>query len=289
MTRSRTEEMDVFVAVAAAESFSEASRRLGLSPSAVSKLVKKLEERLGVRLVTRSTHGLALTVEGSRYASACRRILASIDEAEADVCGNRAALSGTLRVSSSGPLAFHVVAPMLPSFCEKYPKLALEFLVSDNLIDLIEERADLALRIGPLRDSTMKVRRLGRTKIVHVAAPTYIKRFSAPMRAEDLADHSVLGFPLDGHRDRSDGLLPNLATDSGELLRHFALNGLGIARLAHFHVADDLAKGDLAKVLTENETSSFQDVSAVFPSHRQPAPRIAVFIEHAISTLRSIF
>lgn len=271
--------MDVFVAVAAADSFSEASRKLGLSPSAVSKLVTKLEERLGVRLVTRSTHGLALTVEGSRYADACRRILVAIDDAEADVCGNRAALSGRLRVSSSGPLAFHVLAPLIPDFLRKYPRIDLEFLVSDNLIDLIEERADLALRIGHLRDSTMKVRRLGRTKIVHVASPTYIKRFGAPMQTEDLADHSVLGFPLDGDRDRSDTPSPSPSTDSGELLRHFALNGLGIARLAHFHVADDLAKGDLTKVLTENETASFQDVSAVFPSHRQPAPRVTALVD----------
>ena len=284
MTKSRIEEMTVFAAVAAADSFSGAARRLGLSPSAVSKLVTRLEARLGVRLVTRSTHGLALTVDGSRYADACQHIVKAMDDAEAAIRSDRAALNGSLRVSCSGPLACHVLAPLLPGFRRRYPQIALRILVSDTLIDLIEERADLALRIGPLRDSALRVRRIGRTPILHVASPDYVRRHGVPSGREDLAGHAVLGFPLDGHTDGTSGSAP--ATDSGELLRYLALNGLGIARLARFHVADDLARGHLAELPTQDDAPDGQDVSAVFPPHRQPAPRVTAFVDYVVQAAK---
>lgn len=288
MTRTRIDEMETFAVVAAAESFSEAARRLALSPSAISKLVTRLEQRLGVRLVTRSTHGLVVTAEGRRYAGACQRILEAIEDAEADVCGRQAALSGPLRISSSGPLAFHVLAPMLPDFRKQHPRISLQFLISDSLIDLIEERADVALRIGPLQDSALKLRHIGKTRVMYVAAPSYIKAFARSKRPDGPASHAMLGFPLDR---RSDGTRttsgPGIATDSGELLRHLALQGLGVARLAHFHIADDLARGDLVEVAAQEPAQKFQDVSAVFPSHKQPAPRVAAFVEYLIGAART--
>lgn len=288
MTRTRIDEMETFAVVAAAESFSAAARRFGRSPSAISKLVTRLEQRLGVRLVTRSTHGLALTAEGCRYAEACQRILNSIEEVEAEVCGKQTALRGPLRVSSSGPLAFHVLAPLLPSFRAQHPTIDLQFLISDSLIDLIEERADVALRIGPLSDSTLRLRRIGRTRMIYAAAPGYLTAFGMPGRLEDFADHTMLDFPL--YRG-GDGTLAasgsGIATDSGELLRHLALQGLGIARLAHFHIADDLTRGELVEVLTQTSTQGFQDVSAVFPSHKQPSPRVAAFVEYLIGAART--
>ena len=274
--------METFAAVAAAASFSAAARRLGLSPSAVSKLVTRLEQRLGAPLVTRSTHGLALTAEGTRYAIACRDILERIEDAEAETGGKGAALNGPLRVSSSGPLAFHVLAPLLPGFRARYPGVDLAFLISDSLIDLIEERADVALRIGPLPDSTLTLRRLGKTRTIHVAAPGYLASRGVPDGINDLTDHTVIGFPLDRRRD-------GIATDSGELLRHLALHGLGIARLAHFHVAGDLARGDLVEVLKHEATQRFEAVSAVFPSHRQPAPRVAAFVDYLIKATKQSF
>ena len=281
--------METFAAVAAAASFSAAARRLGLSPSAVSKLVTRLERRLGVRLVARSTHGLALTAEGARYAIACRDILERIDDAEVAICGKEAALSGPLRVSSSGPLAFHVLAPLLPGFRARYPGIGLAFLISDSLIDLIEERADVALRIGPLPDSTLTLRRLGKTRMVHVAAPGYLASRGVPDRADDLTDHTVIGFPLDRRRDGMRTEPAGIATDSGELLRHLALHGFGIARLARFHVTGDLARGDLVEVLKHEATQSFEAVSAVFPSHRQPAPRVAAFVDYLIRATKQSF
>ena len=273
--------MEIFAAVAAAQSFSAAARRLGLSPSAVSKLVTRLERRLGVRLVARSTHGLSLTAEGGRYAEASRQTLQSIADAEAAVCGTTAALSGLLRISSSGPLAFHVLAPLLPAFRTRYPRIDLDILISDSLIDLIEQRADVALRIGALRDSTLRLRRLGKTRLIYVAAPRYLGAFGAPERLDDLGRHDVLGFPLDQRHGLARAVRDaRLATDSGELLRHLALQGLGIARLAHFHAAADLARGRLVEVLAGAPTPVFADISAVFPAHHQPAPRAAAFINH---------
>lgn len=281
MTKTRIDEMEVFAAVAAATSLSEAARQQGLSPSAVSRLVARLETRLGVRLVVRSTHGLTLTAEGGRYAAACRSILDSIEQAEAAVCGRQAALSGPLRISSSGPFAFHVVAPLVAGFRGHYPRIDLEFLVSDSLIDLIEERADVALRIGTLRDSALKLRRLGRVRMLHVAAPSYLETFGAPETLEDLKHHTLLGFPLDrGGYSATARVGP--ATDNGEMLRHLALHGLGIARLAAFHAAGDLARGDLVQILEPEAEKDVLDVSAVFQSHRQPAPRVTAFLDYLV-------
>lgn len=281
MTRSRIDEMEVFAAVAAAKNFSEVARQQGLSPSAVSKLVARLEERLGVRLVLRSTHGLTLTVEGSRYAEACRSILASIENAEAAVCGKQSALSGLLRISSSGPLAFYVLAPLVAGFQERYPQIDLEFQVSDSLVNLIEQRADVALRIGKLRDSTLKLRRLGKIRMIHVAAPCYIETFGMPATLEDLRRHTLLEFPLDRRRPNTfAGRAP--ATDSGELLRHFALHGLGIARIAAFHVASDIARGDLIQILSQEAAGDVVDLSAILLPHRQPAPRVTAFVDYVL-------
>ncbi|MGP1253111.1 MAG: LysR family transcriptional regulator [Kiloniellales bacterium] len=281
MTKTRIDEMEIFAAVATAESFSEAARRQGLSPSAISRLVARLERRLEVRLVVRSTHGLTLTAEGSRYAEACRSILDSIEDAEAAVCGRQAALSGPLRISSSGPLAFHIMAPLVAGFRDRHPGIDLEFLVSDSLIDLIEERADVALRIGTLRDSALKLRRLGRVRMLHVAAPCYLETFGVPATREDLKHHSLLSFPLDRGRSSATARL-GPATDSGEMLRHLALHGLGIARLAAFHAAGDLARGDLVQILEEEAETDVLDLSAVFQSHRQPAPRVTAFLDYLV-------
>ena len=284
MTKSRLDEMEIFAAVAARNSFSAAAGTLGLSPSAVSKLVTRIEQRLGVRLVDRSTHGVSLTAEGTRYAAACRRIVDAIEGVEADICGSAAALTGPLRVSSSGPFAYHVLAPLLAEFRQRLPGIRISLLVSDSLIDLIDERADLALRIGPLADSALKVRRLGCTRMLHVAAPRYLRDFGMPGGLAALAAHQMLGFPLGRGDARSAAV--GLATDSGEMLRHLALAGLGIARMAHFHVAGDLAAGRLLEVSGLQLDQQFDDVSAVFPSHRQPAPRVAAFTDFLSGAVR---
>jgi DNA-binding transcriptional LysR family regulator len=287
MTKARIVEMDVFVVVGTSGSFSEAGRRLGLTPSAVSKLVARLEARLGVRLVTRSTHGLALTVEGCRFSEASQRILRAIDQAEAEVSGDGVVLTGPLRVSCSGPLAFHVIAPLLPNFLELYPDLTLEFLVSDQIVDLLEQRVDVALRIGTLKDSGLKLKRLGRTEMLLVASPSYLSRVGKPTHPEELRQHRLLRFP--SHRTEADtrgsSVLAPL-TDSGELLRHFALNGLGIALLARFHITDDIREGRLVAIEIEGMKTDYHPVSAVYLSHRQPAPRVVAFIDYMLSRIR---
>ncbi|RFA26272.1 hypothetical protein CAI21_17495 [Alkalilimnicola ehrlichii] len=288
MTKSRLDEMETFAIVATTGSFSEAARRLGISPSAVSKLMTRLERRLGVRLINRSTHGLSLTAEGDSYSQSCRSILDTIEEAEAKICGIYTALKGTLRVSTSGAFAYHYIAPRLPAFRDRYPHIKVDILISDNLIDLVEERVDVALRIGMLKDSALHFRKIGTTATVYVAAPEYLGHAGTPKCLEDLADHNMLGYPLNHSRhSRENDDNVNFATDSGEMLRHLALQGLGIARMASFHVKNDLSEGRLVQILKNESAGSFDTITALFPAHRQPAPRISAFIDHLIETDKS--
>lgn len=288
----RSSEMAVFSAVAEAGGFSAAGRRLHLTPSAVSKLIARLEDRLGTPLFTRSTRRLQLTAEGVLYLERVRRILAEMDEADRLVgSGAGAVPRGRLRVSASVAFGECCILPLAPEFLALYPQVELDISLTDAVVDLVDDRTDIAIRIGALRDSSLKARKLLETRRVITAAPDYIERHGLPRTPQDLAAHNCLRFnfrrTLDEwpFRDPQTGtgfavaVAGNAHGNNGVILRQLALSGLGLARLGSFHVADDIAAGRLVTVLEDYNPGDIELIHAVYVGHEQLALRIRAFID----------
>jgi DNA-binding transcriptional LysR family regulator len=289
---NRSGEMEVFCRVVEAGSFSAAARLLNLTPSAVGKLVSRLEERLGSRLLNRSTRKLAPTSEGQVFYDRARRILQDIEEAES-CAGTRSTLpKGRLRITATLPFGSHVLVPLLPRFLEQHPQVTVDLSLTDDVVDLVADRTDIAIRIGPLKDSSLVARKLGESRRVIVAAPSYLEREGAPRHPEDLVRHNCLNFNFrrsfyewtfveDGVRSTFP-IAGNLQVNNGETLRQLLLVGAGLGRLAHFHVADDIRAGRLVPVLTSHESSEIEEIHAIFPGRGQMPIRVRAFLDFLI-------
>ncbi|CAN7489132.1 LysR family transcriptional regulator [Pararhizobium sp. LjRoot235] len=289
---NRAGEMEVFVTAAQLKSFSAAGRRLKLSPSAVSKLVTRIEDRLGTRLLVRTTRSLLLTPEGEIYLNRAQRILADIAETERLVAeGGQATPRGLLRVNASVGFGECYILPLAGEFLALYPEVRLELSLSDSLIDLIEERTDVAIRVGPMRDSSLKARKLLDSHRITVATPGYLARRGEPKTPADLAGHNCITFafgrtpgewPFRDPGGSSVYLSPvsgNVQAASGSIARHLCLQGLGIARIGKFHVERDLEKGALVEVLKDYNPIEPEQFYAVFAGHEHLAARIRAFID----------
>lgn len=280
---NRAGEMLVFVQVVEQGGFSPAARQLSMTPSAVSKLIARLEARLGTQLLHRSTRLLQLTAEGELFHERCVRILAEIDEAERSVApAADPTPRGRVTLNTSSSIGTHVVIPLLPRFAERFPLLALDLHMTDRVVNLMEERADLAIRWGPLPASDLLARRLGQTGQVIVAAPSYLVRHGTPRKPSDLAAHETLGFTyarrrpdwplktgeqLGEHRVRG-----RFRAHDGEVLRHMAVAGIGIVRLSRFQVQSDLDAGRLVELLARHNPGDTAPIHAVFLGHANRVP-----------------
>ncbi|MFD2345368.1 LysR family transcriptional regulator [Sinorhizobium terangae] len=270
---NRSGEMEVFAKAVELGAFSSAARHFRMTPSAVSKLVLRLEDRLGVRLVNRSTRRLQLTPEGCAFYERTARILADIEEAERCAAGGEMP-TGRVRLNVSASFATHVLMPLLPEFRERFPAVSLDIVQTDAVVDLMEARADIAIRSGPLKSSALIARKLGATRMVIVAAPSYLERNGTPSSIEELEVHNRLGFcyarAVDGWPIKSDGetiILPasgTLQVSDGEGLRHLALAGTGLTRLAEFTVRADIDAGRLVPVLEDLNPGDLEEIHAVF-------------------------
>ncbi|MGA0560827.1 LysR family transcriptional regulator [Ancylobacter sp. VNQ12] len=297
---NRAGEMQVLVEAVDRGSFSAAGRRLGLSPSAVSKLISRLEERLGARLLVRSTRAIVLTSEGEAYVARARRILGEIDEAERFIAAGAAATPrGKLRVSSTVGFGERCLVPLVPEFLGRYPEVQLDLSLTDDVIDLVAERADIALRAGPMRDSTLKARKILESRRVIVAAPAYLARHGMPRTPQDLARHNCLRFNFRRAMDDWPFLDPatgasyalpvsgNLEGNSGSMVRRLALDGLGLARIARYVAEADIAAGALVPVLEEFNGGDIELLHAVFVGHDYLAARIRAFVEFLAERIKA--
>ncbi len=270
---NRSGEMEVFVRVIELGGFSAAARACGMTPSAVSKLVARLEQRLGARLVNRSTRQLQLTPEGCAFYERGVRILADLNEAER--CANADATPrGRLRINANVPFGHHFLLPLAPEFLARHPDVTLDIVLSDEVIDILEQRTDVAVRAGPLKSSNLMARKLGATRMVIVGAPGYLARHGMPATPDELRTHNRLGanyvraqagWPL--RHDSQDSVMPvsgNAQASDGEALHRLALAGLGLARLAAFQVRDDIAAGRLLAVLEHCNPGDLEQVHAVY-------------------------
>ena len=282
------EEMAVFAKVVASGSLSAAARELGTSPARVSRTLAALEARLGVRLVNRTTRSLHLTVEGSRYYDACTRVLSDVQEADAEVAAGRVEPQGALKVALPASFGHQHVAPLVPKFAERYPKVQLALSLSDRNVNVMDEGFDLAVCIADLRDSSLAARRLAPNRRVVCASPAYLAARGTPRTPEDLAKHNCLvvsDFGASWEYKTRDGRSTSVrvqgryACDNWEVLRQWALAGLGIALKSTWDVYRQLEEGSLVALLPEYAFHSDVSIYAVYPHRRFLPAKTRVFIE----------
>lgn len=291
----RLDDLTVLVEVVDCGSLSAAAERLGLSPSAVSRRLDQMENRLGTRLLARTTRRIALTDAGATFCLRARAILAALDEAEQSLTEMNEQPRGVLRVSMPVMFGQMRVAPLLASYQRRHPGVTVEASLSDRMVRLVDDGFDLAIRTGRLADSSLIARRLTPMRRRLVASPDYLERRGIPLSPGDLSRHDCLTqgsgsgaraeweFMVEGRRDtlRPTGVFQ---ADNLWVLRHAALGGLGLARLADFIVADDLAAGRLVPLLSDHEVTD-EAIHAVYPATRHVSPKIRTFIEHLLSGL----
>jgi len=287
--------MEAFVRVVNAGSFSAAARAMKLTPSAVSKLVSRIENHFGVRLVDRSTRQFRLTPEGELYYNRCLKIVAEIEEAERAVAEFTSEPRGRLSVNATMGIGIHRIAPLIPEFLSRYPQIELDLSLSDHLVDLVEKQAEVAIRVGPLEDSTLVARKICDSRRVIVASPDYLARHGVPRHPEDLLSHNCLTYNMRATLNEwpflIDGTFRKVAVsgtvrgDSGETLRHMALAGAGIARLGWFQVGQNVREGRLVPLLEEYHAGELQGVYAVFFGMRHTSVRVKCFVNFLVEKL----
>ena len=280
--------MAVFARVVDDGGFSAAARRLGLSKSAVSKQVAALEDRLGARLLNRTTRRMSLTEAGSALIERCRRVLAEAEAAEDAVGMLQGAPAGVLRVAAPMTFGTMHLAPAIPDFLERHPGVSIDLSLNDRMIDLVEEGFDVAVRIARLADSSLMARKLAPMRRIMAASPDYLARRGVPARLADLAGHDCLSYSYIATGDEWSFTGPDgeqsvrpsgrLRANNGEVLRAAALAGTGIATMPTFIAGPDLAAGRLVRVLPDYDNCSGA-IYAVWPSDRHPSPKLRAFVD----------
>ncbi|WP_235865377.1 LysR family transcriptional regulator [Alloyangia mangrovi] len=282
----QTRELAAFVAVIEAGGFAEAGRHLGVAPSTLSRTVSRLEELLGVMLLRRSTRAIELTPEGRDLLVAAQDIVTRT-EALADLADRGRAPRGPLRVNAPVAFTLHVIAPHLAEFHALFPDVQVTLDMTDRPVDLIDSHADVAIRFGPLPDSELLQRPLGRTPWQLVAAPAYLDRAGWPDRPEDLARLRQVRFTAPQHINtlRFEGLeapvvVPaSVQAENGEAVRSLILGGMGIARLSEFMVGEDIAAGRLVPLFTGQLIAAPLEITALYLTRISGLRRLAVFLD----------
>lgn len=267
-----------------------------MSPSAVSKLVARLENRLGTRLVNRSTRKLQLTPEGCAFYERATRILADLNEAER-IAASGESPNGRIRVNTSASFGTHILAHLVAEFLTRYPGVTLDIVQTDAIVDLMDERIDVAVRAGPMKSSNLIARKLGATRMVIVGSPPYLERFGTPRSVADLDAHNRLTFcyvrALEGWPVLKNDVVVRVPTEGsvqasdGEALRHLAIAGVGLARLAVFTVREDIGAGRLVPLLEDNNPGDLEEFHAVYLGQGGPLPaRVRALLDFLAENVR---
>lgn len=282
------EELRAWVAVVDTGSITAAAEQLQQTTSGISRALSRLEGKLQTNLMHRTTRRLALTEEGVLFLEHARQIMASVEKAEEQIAQRRDIPSGRLRVNANTPFMLHVIVPLVAEFRQRYPQIQLELNTDDIVIDLLEQQTDIAIRIGELRDSTLRARVLGSSAIRLLASPAYLEKAGVPENVGALANHQLLGFShLDAHNvwpvwQREGEFLrikPTLSASSGETLRLLALAGQGIVRLSDFVSREDRVTGRLVPILETETREQHLPIHAVYYRHQSLTSRITCFLD----------
>ena len=282
--------IETFARVVECGTFTAAADKLQTAKSSVSETIRALEERLGVRLLDRTTRRVRPTEAGLNFYARCQRLISEAETARAEAQAAHGALSGLLRVAAPEGFARRYVAPSLVSFVNAYPGVDVDLVEGAGAVRLVEDSIDVAIRIAISPDPTLIVRRIATSRVIVVGAPSYLAGFGTPAEPEDLVRHRCIGFsPLawrDTWRlgDRTIRIKPKLLTNSTESLRAAALAGLGLAALPGWMVNDAIATGELTEVLAGFSSPS-AGIFAVYPTNRLLTPKIRVFVDHLAGEL----
>lgn len=295
---SRLQDLEVFVQVVNSGNFAKAAVALEINPSAISRRISQLEDQLGVRLFNRTTRSLSLTEVGKRYFDRCLRILADLEEADREAKYYSEAPQGILHISCSTMFAHRHLLTRIPEFLTHYPRLSIQLALTDDLVDIVGEGIDVAIRIGELADSSLITRRLVSDRRIICATPAYLDRYGMPTTPDDLANHNCLALnaykttlnqwrfrdPV-GVREISVG--GNFTVNSGVALYEALIRGLGIARVSTFLVNQALQSEQLIRILTKYEDENDVGIYAIFPSNRYLLPKVQCFVEFLVESCSS--
>lgn len=278
-------DLEVFARVVTARSMSSAAREMAVSPAVISKRIRRLEERLGIRLIQRTTRQLSLTGAGQDFYARIVPILASIEEAEALVASGAAQVRGVLKVSAPTSFGRLHIAPHLARFLDLNPLVTVELTLNDGFVDIVGEGFDLAVRIAELRDTSLVARRLAPNHRVLCATPAYLERHGEPKSLEDLGQHRLMAHNSDHWRlEGPEGevavrIQGPLRTNSSEVIREALLSGLGIALRSTWDVGPELHSGQLRRILPGYSGGRHVAIHAVYPSRRHMEQKVRVFID----------
>lgn len=284
--------IEAFAAVVERGSFTAAAAALQTAKSSISETVRALEDRLGVRLLERTTRRVRPTEAGAAYYAQCRRLLDAAAAARSEVQAVHKLPVGTLRVGAPDAFAERYIVPGLGGFLAAYPTLSIELVEAAGAADLVEQRLDLAIRIVEKPEPRLVVRRIATSRVVIVASPSYLAGAGTPRQPRDILAHRLVGFSPLAWRDtwrlgsEAIAVQPRLLSNSGESLRAAALAGLGLTPAPEWLVADLLVAGVLTRVLADYETPS-GGIFAVYPTNRLLAPRVRIFVDHIVRDLRA--
>ena len=280
-------DLEVFIAVVETGSFSAAARRLGRTPSAVSKLISRMEERLRTLLFERTSREVRLTEAGHTLHREGLRVLEALAEAENALLTHEEDARGTIRVHSIFTFAKYQLAPIIPRFLADNPAVRVEFLLNNDPMDMVENNIDVAIHSGALPDSSLIARRLLSSRWIVCASPEYLRKHGAPATPEDLARHNCLNFTHRTHWNtwpfttapRGIKAAGTLGANQGDMLMQLALHGAGIVRLAEFHIHAELAAGRLVPVLPALQPTREEPLFVVYKSRKFLNPKVRAFLD----------
>jgi DNA-binding transcriptional LysR family regulator len=284
--------MEAFVAVVERGGFTAAAASLQTAKSSVSETVRTLEERMGVRLLERTTRAVRPTEAGTAFYRHCRRLMDGAALARSEAQAAHKLPAGRLRIAVPDAFAGRYIVPGLPAFLAAYPTVEVELIAAVEAVRLIDEGADLAIRIAERPSPGLVVRRIATSRIVIVASPGYLAAAGTPEKPRDIQHHRLIGFTPLAWRDtwrlgkETVAVQPKLLTNDSESVRAAALAGLGLAPAPEWLVADALVAGQLARVRAAHEASP-SGLYAVYPTNRLVAPRVRVFVDHLVRDLRA--
>ncbi|GAB5094815.1 LysR substrate-binding domain-containing protein [Caballeronia sp. LP006] len=296
--KTNTDELQVFVTVIDSGSMTAAAETLQQTVSGVSRTLTRLEKKLDTTLVRRTTRRLQLTEEGELFLTRARAILAAMDDAEEAISRRHERPAGRLRVDAASPFVLHCIVPNVKAFAALYPDITLELTSNERIVDLMEQRVDIAIRIGVLQDSTLHARSLGSSRLRVLASPDYLAEHGEPRDVDELMRARLIGFTapesLNDWPLRASGNIPGapfvtirpaVSASSGETIRQLALDGGGIACLAEFMTAADIRAGRLRPILDDALEDVRQPISAVFYQTESMAARSRAFLDFLATRL----
>lgn len=291
--KSTIEELQAFVTIVDNGSIIRAAERLGQTTSGISRALQRLENKLNVTLLERTTRKLKLTQEGQLFLEKSRKILNDLAEAEDALLKSDIDTAGLIRVDSATPFVLHVIVPLIQEFMQQYPNIEIELNNHDQVIDLLEHKTDVAIRFGELQDSSLHARLLCRSRLYIVASPDYVQQKGVPRSVEDLSQHTILGFSYPTHlntwpiqlNDRHITVEPKIKASNGETVRQLTLHGVGITCLSRFLVQEDLQAGRLQTLFEDQIELQYQNIHAVYYRQEHLPKRVHLFIEFLATKL----